>query len=90
MPRCPGAVNNLLSYKWQPCRQWVLLLSIGLKLVSLKSAPHALIPPLRAHTAQAPEDQSWKPRIIQMCSGSSEYCGDLSLGMLGRLPNTIL
>ena len=52
--------------------------------------PHALIPPLRAHTAQAPEDQSWKPRIIQMCSSSSEYCGELSLGMLGWLPNTIL
>ena len=46
-------MNNLLNYRWQPCRQWVLLLSIGLKLVSLKTAPRPR-PPCPYSTPQGP------------------------------------
>lgn len=31
---------------------------------------HALIPHLGAHTAQAPEDQSWKPSILKISPGN--------------------
>lgn len=49
-----------------------------------------LFHPLGPTLHKAPEDQPWKPRITQMCSGTSEHCSDLFSGILGCLSNTIL
>lgn len=49
-----------------------------------------LFHPLGPTPHKAPEDQPWKPRVTQMRSGTSEHCGDLFLGILGWLSDTIL
>lgn len=72
-PRCPCAVNSLLSSKWH-LWQTDTIACCWSEIGFLECPPTCLIPPLWPTLNEAPADQTWKSRTTWM---HSEHWDDL-------------